>query len=167
MNIKFDKNSFKNKTEAKTDTKFFKLPYISKYSNIAQKRFKILLKRFVQIYKTPYIWSLTPFKINNKFWYKDPLQFHLQSFIVDQFICAKCKVCYVAETTRHLSRESMNTYTKTLSPTSLNMCLQESHICNSVCNKDCFSVIDQATTEYQLKMKEAICIKWIPPKLNK
>ena len=40
-------------------------------------------------------------------------------------------------------------------------------VLNSVCNKDCFSVIDRATTEYQLKMKEAMRIKWIPPKLNK
>ena len=46
--------------------------------------------------------------------------------------------------------ESMNTYRKTLSPTSLNM--RESRVCNSVCNKDCFSVIDRATTEYQLNI---------------
>ena len=45
--------------------------------------------------------------------------------------------------------------------------LQESRACNSVCNKDCFSIIDRATTEYQLKMKEAMHIKWIRPKLNK
>ena len=36
--------------------------------------------------------------------------------------------------------------------------LQESRICNSVCNKDRFSAIDRATTEYQLKMKEAMHI---------
>ena len=45
--------------------------------------------------------------------------------------------------------------------------LQESRACNSVCNKDCFSVIGRATTEYQLKIKEVMHIKWIPPKLNK
>ena len=45
--------------------------------------------------------------------------------------------------------------------------LQESRICNSEWNKDCFSVIDRATTEYQLKMKEAMHIKGIQPKLNK
>ena len=42
--------------------------------------------------------------------------------------------------------------------------LQESRAYNSVCNKDCF--LDRATTEYQLKMKEAMHIKWIRPKLN-
>ena len=55
--------------------------------------------------------------------------------------------------------ESMNTY--------IFKHLQESRVCNNVCNKDCFSVIDRATTEYQLKMKEAMHIKWIRPELNK
>ena len=63
----------------------------------------------------------------------------------------------------------------TSSPESMNNCkkcnifkhLQESHMCNSDGNKDCFSVINQAVTEYQLKRKEAMHIKWIQPKLNK
>ena len=46
--LKFDKKSFENKTEVKIDTRFFKLLYIGKYSNIAQKRFKILLNIFVE-----------------------------------------------------------------------------------------------------------------------
>ena len=74
------KEPCENKTEKKTDTRFFKLPYNGKYSSITQKRFKI----------------------SNKFSYKDPLPFHLQLFIVYKFICANCKVCYVGETTRHL-----------------------------------------------------------------
>ena len=61
------------------------------------------------------------------------------------------------------SPESMKTYRKT----NIFKHLQESRICNSVCNKNCFSVIDRATTGYQLKMKEAMHIKWIQPKSNK
>lgn len=49
LNLKFDKKEFEIKTEVKTDTSFFKLPYIGKSSNIAQKRFKIVLKLFVKI----------------------------------------------------------------------------------------------------------------------
>ena len=63
------------------------------------------------------------------------------------------------------SPESMNTYRKTLSPTSLNICENRVHVI--VCAIRIVSVIDRATTEYQLKMKEAIHIKWIRPKLNK
>ena len=64
------------------------------------------------------------------------------------------------------SPESMNTYRKTLSPTSLNICKNHVHVI-IVCNKDCFSVIDRATTAYQFKMKEAMHIKSIRPKFNK
>ena len=38
LNLKFDKKLFENKTEVKIDTRFFKLPYIGKYSNIAQNK---------------------------------------------------------------------------------------------------------------------------------
>ena len=44
------------------------------------------------------------------------------------------------------SLESMKTYKEILIPTSFKY-LQESRICNSVRNKDCFSVTVQATTE--------------------
>ena len=37
--------------------------------------------------------------------------------------------------------------------------LPKSRISNSVCNKDCFWVIDEENTEYHLKMKEAMDIK--------
>ena len=46
--LKFDKKAFENKTEVKIDTRFFKLLYFDKYSNIAQKRFQILLNIFVE-----------------------------------------------------------------------------------------------------------------------
>ena len=109
---------------------------------------------------------LTPFKISNKFSYKDPLPFHLQSFIVYKSICANCKVCYVGETTRHFITR-INEHLQKDAKSNIFKHQPESRVCNSVCNKDCFSVIDQATTEYQLKMKEAMHIKWIQPKLNK
>ena len=55
------------------------------------------------------------------------------------------------------SPESMNTYRRTL--VDIFKHLQESEIRNSMCNKDCFSVTDQVSTEYQLKITEAMHIK--------
>ena len=98
-NSKLDKRPLENNTEIKTDTRFFKLPYTGKYSNIAQKKIQNLVKTFCKGIDVKVV--LTPFKISNKFSYKDPLPFHLQSFIVYKFVCANCKVCYVGETTRH------------------------------------------------------------------
>ena len=93
VNLKLDKRPLENNTEVKTDTRFFKLPYIGKYSNIAQKKIENLVKTFCKGIDVKVV--LTPFKISNKFSYKDPLPFHLQSFIVYKFISANCKVCYV------------------------------------------------------------------------
>ena len=164
LNLKLDKRPLENNTEVKTDTRFFKLPYIGKYSNIAQKKIQNLVKTFCKGIDVKVV--LMPFKISSKFSYKDPLPFHLQSFIVYKFVCANCKVCYVGETTRHFITR-INEHLQKDAKSNIFKHLQESRACNSVCNKDCFSVIDRATTEYQLKMKEAMHIKWIRPKLNK
>ena len=56
------------------------------------------------------------------------------------------------------SAESVNTYRETLIPTPFNIC--KDHVYITVCAiRIVFSVIDRVTTEYQLKMKEAMHIK--------
>ena len=140
--MKFDEKPFENKTEVKTDTRFFKLPYISKYSNIAQKHIQNFLKTFCRDIDIKNV--LTPFKISNKFSYNDLLPFHLQSFMVYKFICASCKFCYVGETTRHLITR-INELLQKEPKFNIFEHLQESRVCNSVCNKDCFSVINRAS----------------------
>ena len=74
LNLKFNNKPCKNKTQVKIDTRFFKLPYIGKYSNIAQK--EILLKHFVKYIDVKFV--LTPLQMSNKFSYKEPLPLHLQ-----------------------------------------------------------------------------------------
>ena len=98
---------------------------------------------------------LTPFKISNKFSYKNPLTFHILSFLLYKCLC---KLCYVDETTRHFITR-INEHLQEDPKSNIFNHLQESCICNNGYNKDCFSVIDPATTEYQLKMKEAMHIK--------
>ena len=120
LNLKFNIKPFENKTELKTDTRFFKLPYIGKYPNI----------------------------------------------IAYKFICANCKVCSVGKTWRRFITR-INEHLQKDPKYDIFKHLQESRMCNNECNKDCFLVIYGATTEYQLKMKEAMNIKWIQPKLNK
>ena len=164
LHLKLDKRPLENNTEVKTDTRFFKLPYIGKYSNIAHKKIQNLVKTFCKGIDVKVV--LTPFKISSKFSYKDPLSFHLQSFIVYKFVCANCEVCYVGETTRHFITR-INEHLQKDAKSNIFKHLWESRVCNSVCNKDCFSVIDRATTESQSKMKEAMHFKWIRPKLNK
>ena len=39
--------------------------------------------------------------------------------------------------------------------------------CKNKCNDSCFSIIDTASTEFTLKIKEAMHIEWLKPSLNK
>ena len=134
----------------KTDTRFFKLWYIDKYFNIAHNsrhsllKIQNLAKTFCKGIDIKIV--LTPFKISNKFSYKDPLLIHLQSFIVYKFINANCKGCYVGETTRHFITR-INGHLKKHAMSNIFKHLQESRARNSACNKDCFLEIDRATTE--------------------
>ena len=136
LNLKLDKRPLENNTGVKTDTRFFKLPYIGKSSNIAQN----LVKTFCKGIDVKVV--LMPFKIMKKFSYKDPFPFHLQSFIVYKFICANCKVCCMDGNTRHFITRINEHQQKDPKSNNILKHLQESHACNSVRNKDCFSVID-------------------------
>ena len=158
--LNFDKKPFENKAELKTDARFFKLPYIGKHSNISPKKIQNLVKTFCKDIDVKNV--LTPFKFS----YEDPLPFYLQSFMIGKFIYANCKVCYVGQTTRHFITR-ISEHLQKCPKSNIFKRLKESPICNSECNKDCFSVIERAATECQLKMKEAMHIKWIQLKLNK
>ena len=70
FNLKFDKKPLGNKIEVKTETRFLKLPYIVKYSTIAQKKKKKkkklnLVRTFCKDIDVKVV--LTPFKISTKF----------------------------------------------------------------------------------------------------
>ena len=135
LNLKLHKRPLENNTELKTDTRFFKLLYICKYSNIAQKKIQNLVKTFCKGIVVKVV--LTPFEISYRFSYKDPLPLDLQSFIGYKFICANCEVCYMGETTRHFITR-INEHLQKDAKLNIFKPLQKSRTCNSVCNKDCF-----------------------------
>ena len=45
--------------------------------------------------------------------------------------------------------------------------LSSNQNCFNCCTDDCFSILDYSSTKYQLKIKEALYIKWLDPILNK
>ena len=45
--------------------------------------------------------------------------------------------------------------------------LNESQRCKALSNSDCFSILDYATTQYSLSIKEGMHIGWQKPALNK
>ena len=127
--LKFDKKSFENKTEVKIDTRFFKLLYIGKYSNIAQKRFKILLNIFVetQMLKLCLRYSRSVTSFHMKIHY----DFIFNHLSFTNLCVQTVRFAMWVKPQDTSSPESMNTHRKTLSPTSLNIC--KNHVYVIVC----------------------------------
>ena len=110
--------------------------------------------------------EFSSFKIRSMFSVKDPVPVELRSNVVYKFTCASCNSCYVGETTRHLStriREHLNRDR----PSHIFQHLQQFEACRNSYSAECFEVIDQATTKFQVKIKEALHISWEQPSLNK
>ena len=103
------------------------------------------------------------FKLKNMLGTKDPLP--LTSFVVYKFICARCNACYVGYTTRHLTtriHEHLND-----KQSHIHKHLRSNTACFEICDASCFTVVDSANTEYELKIREAIQIQWLRPTINK
>ena len=107
------------------------------------------------------------FKISNMFSVKDPVPRELRAGVVYKFLFADCISCYVGKTTQHFSthvRECEHTF----SDRTLHVFkhLQNSEHRCTLCSNDCFSILEHASTTFQLKIKEAIHIQWEKPTLN-
>ena len=83
------------------------------------------------------------------------------------FLCPGCMASYVDETTRNLMVR-IEEHLKEGKGSIIFNHLKNSPKCKKkLCDKSSFKIIDHATSEFQLKIKEAIHIKWRKPTLNK
>ena len=126
---------------------------------------KSKIKRMCQKYKIDMDVRLAfqSFKLKNMLDTKDPLP--LKSFVVYKFICARCNACYVGYTTRHLTtriHEHLND-----KQSHIHKHLRSNNAYFEICDASCFTVVDSANTEYELKIREAIQIQWLRPTINK
>ena len=96
---------------------------------------------------------------------KDSVLQGLRSRVVYKFSCAGCNASCIGETTRHLctrvrehllSHKSSHVYRH----------LQSSRACHDSCDTECFAILDSAASKFQIKIKEALHIKWENPPLN-
>ena len=135
----------------------------SLFSSVAQNRLRKLLKRYCNIINVKLAFS--SLKIRNTFGV-NTVSVELRSNVVYKFTCGSCNSCYVGETSRHLSthiREDLNRDRTS----HIFQHLQHSQACSNSCSAECFKVIDHATTEFQVKMKEAWHNSWEQPSLDK
>ena len=86
--------------------------------------------------------------------------------MVYKFSCAACYTRYVSETNQHLVtcvREHLTSDKNSRFVQHIN----GSDTCKAFCSEDCFSILDTASTSFQLRIKEALHIGWEKPLLKK
>ncbi|XP_057298046.1 uncharacterized protein LOC130628959 [Hydractinia symbiolongicarpus] len=128
------------------EKRYFKLPFIGKYSNTAKEKVNQLVNKMCKEINVCLVFKLC--KIKDYFSCND-----LQSKLVYKFVCASCNASYVGETTRHISsrvKEHLNTE-KNLQ---IFKHMQSNLNCKLLCNENCFSILDYADTDWQRKLKE-------------
>ena len=141
---------------------YFKLPYLGKSSTQLKSKLSSICSKYN--IKSKVRLAFVSFKLNNMLSAKD--KHVLKSHVVYRFDCGACNDSYVGYTTRHYTtriREHLFTDKKS----HVYKHIHNNQLCQSSSNESNFSLIDAANTEYQLRIREAIHINWIKPKINK
>ena len=151
--------------EEKTpEPRFYKLPYIGKYSTEVKQKLNKIIKKCCSD-DTNIRLIFTPFKIGSCFSLKDKPVFAQKSSVVYKFVCASCTASYIGETSRHISTRISEHLGKDKN-SHVYKHLMSSQACQTSCDENCFSVLDHAETKYKLRIKEGLYIQWEKPLLN-
>ena len=156
-------NYVRSTGEQAPNTFYFKLPYIGYFSSIAQKRIRRLSHFYCN--NANIVLAFSSFKVGSLFSVKDPFPNGLRSCVVYKFSCAGCAACYVGETTRHFNTR-VREHLETDRASHIFKHLETSPGCRSACSRNNFAIIDEASTRFALKIKEALSIVWEKPTLN-
>ena len=105
--------------------------------------------------KSALILFFLPHKFGSMFSTKDKIPFFLRSMVVYKFVCASGNVCYLGQTDRHLPATTKD-HLKTDKTWYVYQHLSSHENCFNSCTDDCFSLLDYASTKYQLNVKEAL-----------
>ena len=166
LNKKLDISKQNKECENKNEieVRYFKLPYIGKISNDVKSKINHLVKRFCKEDKSIKLIFNTK-KISSYFSTKDALPKMFVSNVVYKFICQECNSCYVGRTHKYFDNRR-DEHLGTDKNSAIFKHLQNSNNCKMKNNKDSFSILDFAKTDYELALKEAMHIKWLNPNLN-
>ena len=102
LNTAIDQNgSIQNYTTSQGKQYFYKLPYLGRFSTIAQSKIRRLVNRYCHDLDMKLVF--TTFKLRNLFSVKDSVPRELRSRVIYKFTCACCNACYIGEAGRHFS----------------------------------------------------------------
>ena len=105
--------------------------------------------------------GIFPLNVQCLFDLADSVPQGLRSRVVYKFSCAGCNASCIGETTRHLCTRAREHLLSDRSSHAYRH-LQSSRACNT----ECFTILDSAASKFQIKIKEALHIKWKNPILN-
>ena len=163
LNNRFTQKSNDNNIDDDKTKMYFKLPFIGESSIITKNKIRKLCKSFCK--KLDVTISFTSCKLSSFMSTKTCSPSHLKSFVVYYFKCVNCNIDYVGQTKRHCSVR-IDEHLRVDKQSHIYKHLNSNVLCKNSCNESSFKIIDRADTEYSLKLKEALHIKWIKPKLN-
>ena len=86
----------------------------------------------------------------------------LRSCVVYEFSCAGCNAWYIGETTRHICTR-VHKHLVSDKASHAYKHLQSSGTCRDSCSAESFTILDSAASSFQVKIKEALYIKWEIP----
>ena len=143
---------------------YYKLPFVGPFSTYAQHRVKRLTQRHCKNLDIKLVFA--SYKIKNLFSTKDAISKLSRSRVVYKFSCAGCSTCSVGETHRHLATRVREHLTSDKN-SHIFQHIYGSETCRALYSENYFSILDTASTSFQLKIKESLHIGWEKPSLNK
>ena len=107
-------------------------------------------------------------KIRDYFSTKDPIPECFRSFVVYKFACANCGIRYVGRTHKHLDTRVDEHFGRKSSSVFQHINDPKNNNCKTKYDKtNCFSIIDNARSDYELAIKEGLHINRLEPELNR
>ena len=148
-----DENTKKDEKEIR----YIKLPYIGEFSKTVKTKIDKLIKNFCKDnVKVRLIF--TSFKISSYFSTKDVTPKCFMSNVVYKFLCARCNDCYVGRTHVYFNRRQHEHYETDLN-SAIHKHFSENQNCKIANDFNSFSILDYASTKYELSLQEAMHIK--------
>ena len=157
------------KFEAKIDihdderkTYYLKIPYIGHTSDIFKKKLSKLFTKFD--IKTQTVFTST--KVSSYFSLKDKTNIFLKSCLIYRFTClSDSNTTYIGKTKRHFGKRLNEHGVK--GTTSVSKHLKNCKNCANNKLVNCFEFLENANSDFDCKIMEAILIKKHKPSINK
>ena len=151
-------------SKTKKNIQYFKFHFIEKFYKFSENKLQKLTKQFCKEVTNINIVFRT-FKLASLFSTKDKVPYGLKFYVVYKFLCAGCNDSCLGKTNRHISTRNRE-YLETDKNSDIYRHLVKNPQCKSICDENCFSILDSARTKYTLILKEGMNIKWLETSLK-